>query len=135
LATALETPQRRFVQVTRIPPGAAAQGPDAEPRRHPGQEHAAAEARDVAALRREMEQRALPPGPPPTFKLNLLDIDGDLRQAIARNEAHRARFVSAEALRPNPPEPRNPSGASNPPEPAQLTAAANASPKAPSIPD
>jgi len=63
LAAAIELALRRAVQVTRIDPGAQTRRAGNETRQHPGQDRAAAEARDVAALRREMERRALPPGP------------------------------------------------------------------------
>jgi hypothetical protein len=108
LAAAIELALRRAVQVTRIDPGAQTRRAGNETRQHPGQDRAAAEARDVAALRREMERRALPPGPPPTFKLSLLEMDRDLQRTIARNEARRAQASAAQTLVPDHPQPEAP---------------------------
>jgi len=70
----------------------------------------------VAALRREMERRALPPGPPPTFKLSLLEMDRDLQRTIARNEARRAQASAAQTLAPGQPQPETPVEADAAPE-------------------
>lgn len=104
LAAAIELALRRAIPVTRIEPGRQAQNAGNEARQHPGQDRTAAEARDVAALRREMERRALPPGPPPTFKLTLLEMDRDLQRAIARNEAKRAQASAASTMQPDHPK-------------------------------
>lgn len=99
LSTAgFDLPLRRAAEVARIEPGTGAQDAGREARQHPGQDRAAAEARDLAALRREMDRRSLPPGPPPAFKLSLLEMDQDLQRTIARVEARRAEARSAEAL-------------------------------------
>jgi len=90
LAAGFGLPQKKAAQVVRIEPGTGAQNAGSEARRNPGQDRTAAEARDLAALRREMDRRSLPPGPPPAFKLNLLELDQDLQRAIARAEAGRA---------------------------------------------
>ncbi|SMH32051.1 hypothetical protein [Maritimibacter sp. HL-12] len=100
LAAGFGPAQRKDVQLTRIAPGTAAQGAGNEARQYPGQERAAAEARDVAALRREMDRRALPPGPPPAFKLSLLEMDQDLQRVIARVEARRAEASDSAARQP-----------------------------------
>ncbi|MCB1357081.1 MAG: hypothetical protein KDK53_11495 [Maritimibacter sp.] len=59
----------------------------------------AAAARDIKALRREMERRDLPAGPPPTFEVSQLEIDTDFQQIIARVEAARAQAREADALK------------------------------------
>ena len=58
--------------------------------------------RDLEASRREMEQRALPPGPPPAFEMTLLELERDLKHLLARIEAARAQGRDAEALKPAP---------------------------------
>lgn len=57
------------------------------------------EARDLMALRREMERRALPAGPPPAFQLNLLDAERGLDRLLARLEAARTHDRDAPAFR------------------------------------
>lgn len=112
-----ETPLAPVRPVSRVTPGDGADGQQPQSRRTPGQAQAAAEARDVAALRREMEQRALPPGPPPAFAVNILELDRELQQVMARIEALHARTGTGNA----PPTAVDadvpaPSGGEEPPE-------------------
>lgn len=107
-AFAVEAPLRKAFPVTRIAASDHARGAGTDSRQRPDQESTAAEARDIAALRRKIERRALPAGPPPAFEMNLLEAEGGLDQALARIEAARSRDRDAPALRPAAPkaEPR-----------------------------
>ncbi len=109
----LDQSRRHEMQGTRIAPGQTAQEPGTEARSNSGQGRSAAEARDLAALRREMERRALQPGPPPAFKLSLLEISRDLKHAIARAEAMRAVFPDLA-----PPQRQAPAPGTHAPSPA-----------------
>lgn len=95
---AAELPLRKPNDVKQVEPGSQ---PDntASDAGHGGDTAAvAAAARDITALRREMEQRALPAGPPPTFELNQLEVETDIQKVIARVEAARAQAREADAL-------------------------------------
>lgn len=102
---AAEAPLHKAQQITKFAASKHARGAGAESRQRPQQDRAAAEARDIAALRREIERRALPVGPSPAFEMNLLEAEGGLDQVLARIEAARTRDRDAPALRPTAPEP------------------------------
>lgn len=98
-AFAVEAPMRKqqpTKQVTGANPSGSATG---DSRQHPEQETSAAAARDVAALRREVQLRGLPAGPPPAFQITLLEAEGGLQQALARLETARAQERDAPAVR------------------------------------
>ena len=94
---AAEMPLRKVNDVKQVEPGARAgdTAPDTGRGRDNGLEAAAA--RDITALRREMERRDLPAGPPPTFELSQLELDSDIQQVIARVEAARSQARDADA--------------------------------------
>lgn len=96
---AAEMPLRKPSDVKQVQPGARPgnTAPDTGRDRDNGTEAAAA--RDIRALRREMEQRDLPAGPPPTFEVSQLEMDADIQQVIARVEAARAQAREADALK------------------------------------
>ncbi len=98
-ALAAEMPLRKLNDVRQIEPGARPDdtAPDTGRERDNGTEAAAA--RDIRALRREMERRDLPAGPPPAFELSQLEIEADIQQVIARVEAARAQAREADALK------------------------------------
>ncbi len=127
-AVAVEAPVRKSLQVSRVAEGRQTQGASAESRQRPDQETAAAQARDIVALRREMERRALPAGPPPAFRMNLLEAEGGIDRMLARIEAERCQQRDAPALRLATPgaAARDPAGASAAlpdPSPDRATAA------------
>jgi len=94
-----EAPMRKLQQISRVT-GSDGSGKSAsDSRQHPEQDSTAAEARDIAALRREMQRRGLPAGPPPAFQITLLEAEGGLQQALARLEATRTQERDAPALR------------------------------------
>ena len=74
--------------------------------RQPAQDARAEEARDITALRREMERRDLPAGPPPSFQLSLLEVEADIQQVIARVEAARTQAREADAVETGGTDPR-----------------------------
>lgn len=96
---AAELPLRKPNDVKQIEPGSPSDdtAPDTGRERDNGTEAAAA--RDIAALRREMERRDLPAGPPPSFEVSQLEIEADIQQVIARVEAARAQAREADALK------------------------------------
>lgn len=96
---AAEMPLRRTNDVTRVQPGASAGNTTGHAGRRPEQDVRAAEARDIQALRREMERRDLPAGPPPSFQVSVLEVESDLKQVIARIEAARHQAREADALK------------------------------------
>lgn len=98
-----EAPAHRSAPTAIVTPGNSAHGASGE--RAASQHNArAAEARDIAKLRREMEQRGLPAGPPPTFRMNLLEAESGVSQAIARAEAAWSHARDAAAVRPTAPD-------------------------------
>lgn len=99
-----EAPLRKQQQVKRVNAFDQAQRPATGQRDHPQQDLTAAEQRDIAALRREVERRGLPAGPPPSFQISLLEAEGGLERALARIEATRSQQRDAPALRPAGPE-------------------------------
>lgn len=99
VANAVEAPMRKAQQISRVTASDPANGSTTSGRDHPEQGLAAAEARDIAALRREMQRRGLPAGPPPSFQITLLEAEGGLEQALARIEAARTQERDAPALR------------------------------------
>lgn len=96
-----EAPAHRSAPTAIVTPGSGAQNASGE---RAASEHTAraAQARDIAELRREMEQRGLPAGPPPTFEMNLLEAEAGVSQAIARAEAAWSHARDADAVRPAP---------------------------------
>jgi len=85
--------------VKRVEPGDHAGKARPDPQRPlPGQ--SADGTRDIDARRHDMEQRALPPGPPPAFEMTLLELERDLKHLLARIEASRARERESGALQP-----------------------------------
>ncbi|PIE07298.1 MAG: hypothetical protein CSA74_07905 [Rhodobacterales bacterium] len=102
-ALATETPLRKMQDVRKVTPGHKAGDSNGNTTGHTGAEgdNAArtAEARDIVALRREMERRNLPAGPPPAFKMSLLEVESGIRHVLARIEAARTRTREAEALK------------------------------------
>jgi len=96
---AAEMPLRKQNDVKKVKPGAKAGDTSSNTEQMPGQEARAAEARDIAALRREMERRDLSAGPSPAFQISLLEVDTDIQQVIARVEAARGQARDADALR------------------------------------
>ena len=98
-ALAAEMPLRKVNDVKQVEPGTKPgdTAPDTGRGRDNGFEAAAA--RDIKALRREMERRDLPAGPPPTFEVSQLEIESDIQQVIARVEAARAQAREADALK------------------------------------
>ncbi len=102
-ALAMETPLRKMQDVRKVTPGDKAGDTNGNTTGHTGADgdNAArtAEARDIAALRREMERRNLPAGPPPAFKMSLLEVESDIRHVLARIEAARNQTREAEGLK------------------------------------
>jgi hypothetical protein len=98
-----EAPAHRSAPTAIVTPGNGAHGASGE-RAASEQNARAAEARDIAKLRREMEQRGLAAGPPPTFRLNLLEAESGVSQAIARAEAAWSHARDAAAVRPAAPD-------------------------------
>ena len=96
---AAEMPLRKLNDVKKVQPGAKAGDMTSDIGQQPGQDARAAEARDITALRREMERRELPAGPPPSFQVSLLEVETDIQQVIARVEAARTRAREADALK------------------------------------
>ena len=96
---AAEMPLRKANDVKKVQPGAKAGDTTADVGQKPGQDARAAEARDIVALRREMERRDLPAGPPPSFQVSLLEVEADIQQVIARVEAARTQAREADALK------------------------------------
>lgn len=109
-ALAVEAPLRKARSVTRIAASGHAQGASTDGQKRPDQGRAA-EARDLAALRHEIERRALPVGPSPAFKMNLLEAENGLEQVLARIEAARNHDRESPALRPSGPDPGAPPSA------------------------
>lgn len=97
---AAEMPLRKPNDVKQVDPGTRPgnTAPDTGRDRDNGTEAAAA--RDIRALRREMERRDLPAGPSPAFEVSQLEMDADIQQVIARVEAARAQAREAGALKP-----------------------------------
>jgi hypothetical protein len=102
LASAAELPAYRMAHVGKVTPGRDAQGATSDNRQHAEPGRPAAEARDSAALRHEMQRRGLPAGPPPTFQMNLLEAEAGINQAIARVEAARTQSRDTAAIQPAP---------------------------------
>lgn len=98
----------------RVPPAERADAARPHLPGVPGQARTAAEARDIDALRREMERRGLQPGPPPAFKLSMLELDSDVRSAIARMDADRARTALGTAPDRTETPPAPPAGPQRP---------------------
>lgn len=96
---AADMPFRRTNDVKKVQPGAQAGDTTGHAGQKPGHDARAAEARDIRALRREMERRDLPAGPPPSFQVSLLEVESDLQQVIARIEAARNQARQADALK------------------------------------
>lgn len=88
---AAEMPLRKPNDVKQVDPGTQPgnTAPDTGRDRDNGTEAAAA--RDIRALRREMERHDLPAGPPPSFEVSQLEIEADIKEVIARVEAARAQ--------------------------------------------
>lgn len=99
-AFAVEAPMRKLQIPVRVEPSDQTRGGAADTHQRPEQDIIADEARDVAALRREMQHRDLPAGPPPAFQISLLEAEGGLEQVLARIEATRSQERDAPALRP-----------------------------------
>ncbi len=126
--SAIDLTPRKVATPHRVPPSPPAGHTRADTHDTPDQNRLTDDLRQSAELRREMERRALMPGPPPAFELNLLELDGQLKELIARIEATRAQARDAGALAPVLP----PDGAQEPavpertPEPApELSAQSN----------
>lgn len=96
---AAEMPLRKINDVKQVEPGTRSGGtaPDTGRERDNGTEASAA--RDISTLRREMERRDLPAGPPPSFEVSQLEIEADIQQVIARVEAARSQAREADALK------------------------------------
>ena len=72
-----------------------------------------------------VDQRALPPGPPPAFEMSLLELEADLKALIARIEADRGHDRDAPAVQPAPDgSPDRPDVALQAADPAPATAPA-----------
>ena len=98
-ALAAEMPLRKASDVKKVKPGAKTGDTTADARQNQAQDARSAEARDIAALRREMERRDLPTGPPPSFQMSLLEVEADILHVIARVEAARTQAREADALK------------------------------------
>ncbi len=100
---AAEMPLRRVNDVKQVEPGAKTGDTRGDTAGNAGRAHdnsaRTAEARDITALRREMERRDLPAGPPPSFKVSQLEIASDIQAVIARVEAARSQAREADALK------------------------------------
>lgn len=96
---AAEMPLRKVNDVKQVEPGTRSgnTAPDTGRDRDNGTE--AAVARDIGMLRREMERRDLPAGPPPSFEVSQLEIEADIQQVIARVAAARSQAREADALK------------------------------------
>lgn len=98
-----EAPARNRPAALRVPAAQGSQGSETSGKHPDGADARAAQARDLKALRFEMRQRGLPPGPPPAFQMNLLEAESGVSQAIARIESTRSQSRDAAALRPATP--------------------------------
>lgn len=91
-ATALATAEvRKTLPATKVAESAGTGPALAEDRRPPGQDRAVAEVRDIAALRLAVERRTLSAGPPPAFRISILEAGRGIEQTLARIEAMRAQ--------------------------------------------
>ena len=126
-AMALEIAPRKTTRLDRVEPSDRGQRAEAETWRPPDQARPEARpgsrgGRDLEAIRRDMERRALPPGPPPAFEMSLLELEADLKALIARIEADRGHDRDAPAVRPAPDgAPDRPDSASDAADPAPGT--------------
>jgi len=98
-ALAAEMPLRKVYNARKVQPGDKAGDARTNGQQNPEPEARSAEARDIAALRREMERRDLPAGPPPSFQMSLLEVESDIQHVIARVEAARTQAREAEGLK------------------------------------
>ncbi len=97
-ASAVTMPLRKAPDVQKVDPGQQSNGAGTDARQRPEQDATASQARDITEIRRQMERRDLPAGPPPTFELSLLEVESDLKQVLARIEAQRAQSRDSEAV-------------------------------------
>ncbi|GKY87149.1 hypothetical protein [Sinisalibacter aestuarii] len=98
-AAAAEPGPQRADMVTKIAPSDDARGTGADSRNHTAPDERAAGLRAAAALRHEMERRGLPAGPPPAFRMNLLETEAGVSRVIARLEAARAQERDGKAVK------------------------------------
>lgn len=97
-AIAAQTPARRIADVPKVEAsqGSGSAGLDAH--QHPDQDKSAASARDLVKLREEAGQGTRPAGPTPSFQVSILEVQSDLKQAIARMETARSQSRDAAAV-------------------------------------
>lgn len=99
---AASTPVRRPVDASRVemPSGSGKTRADMQN----AKEHGAEEAeRDIAALRRDRSERLdpeQPVGPPPSFQVNVLEMERELQQQLAQIEATRQTSATASITEP-----------------------------------
>ncbi|MAM61500.1 MAG: hypothetical protein CMH11_08430 [Maritimibacter sp.] len=106
-AYAVPYQETRPVDVRKVQAQSATTDAGTDAHERPEQEAKAAASRDILALRRAVAQGQRPAGPPPSFEVSLLEVEGDLKQKLARMEAERTAERDAAGVQGQPSIPEN----------------------------
>lgn len=96
---AAEAPLRKPLEVKQVTPGDQSGKTGTDKRGERDNSAQSEAARDITALRQEMQRRDMHAGPPPTFEISQLEIEADIRAVIARVEAQRTQARAADAVK------------------------------------
>ncbi|MGH1369447.1 MAG: hypothetical protein ACRBCL_12615 [Maritimibacter sp.] len=98
MAIAAQTPARKPVDVPQVEASQGSGNAGLDAHAQPDQEQNAATARELVKLRAEASNGDRPAGPTPAFQVSILEVQNDLKQAIARMETARSQTRDAQAV-------------------------------------